>query len=118
MNPAERAAVTELSDRDMLKIERRANKATAGPWKCGGPIMRKSLLKVLTGSEHPNGITAHVYEVGHVDAKWPPAVCVVNIPDGGSKADMKANAEFIAAAREDVTALIAEVRRLRALVGQ
>lgn len=79
-------------------IEARANAATPGPWKCwnGWPFRPPMTAMARIG---PEGPTAGL----------------MGSPDGRS-ADLYANesdAEFVAWARTDVPALVADVRRLR-----
>lgn len=76
-------------------IEARANAATAGPWKCGRERDEVGLI-----------VHAHTYLSQTVIA--PP----------GSGYRPQEDSAFIAAARSDVPALIAEVRRLKARVSQ
>lgn len=79
---------------DLDAIEARAEAATAGPWH----------------GEHDEFGCVHVGDYGWV-ASGPQG----QSPDydGGTGDQGKADAEFIAHAREDVPALVAEVRRLR-----
>lgn len=87
-----------MMDEETLRdIEKRANAATPGLWE-------------VEGYEGEYGM---VYGVLHrpPDAKWP--VDVVPCGEGpGTYGAERDDAEFIAHAREDVPALIAEVRRL------
>ena len=73
-----------MTDAELAAIESRANAATAGPWELAGCCISK-----WTDAGDPE---MRIYDEG-----------------GHSQAD----AAFIAAAREDVPKLLAEVRRLR-----
>jgi hypothetical protein len=77
-----------LTEDDLKAIEKRANAASPGPWEA----KRFGPCNCGECPEHVN-----VFAGSH---QWPN----INPPE----------AEFIAAAREDVPALIAEIRRLRA----
>ena len=80
-----------LDDEQLAEIERRAATATAGPWRAGDAPYQCSIY-----SEHAN-------------------ICI--LMDGGTQGDeFWRNREFITHAREDVPALIAEVKRLRSIV--
>jgi hypothetical protein len=104
-----------MTDERLAEIEARAAAATPGPWDAGGPVKRESITKVLTGGGGPNGLSREVWEVGAAGDLVPPGIAVVNrYTNGGGSWEARANAEFIAHARQDVAELIAEVRRLRA----
>ncbi|MFC8447589.1 hypothetical protein [Kitasatospora sp. NPDC057223] len=77
---------------DLDAIQTREAAATAGPWMADGP-------EILVGT--PDDLTRHSLWIGET--------CNVALPNLGA-----ANAEFIAHARQDVPALLAEVTRLRA----
>lgn len=77
---------------DLEPIKARAETATPGPWKAEGAPWRVRAVYMQAGLRH---------------TAWP-ALC-----DCGAQPN-EANAEFIAHAREDIPALIAEVERLRA----
>lgn len=78
-----------MTDEELATIEGRANAATPGPWNCRGSYSRRSTIFITAGPSEPNG---------------------EEIPATADKMD---DADFIAHARQDVPALIAEVRRLR-----
>lgn len=82
---------------DLDGIERRVNAATKGPWIEGRPDMATL--------------------VDGFDSKWIYAgdqyCALASSRIDGSWEDVMSNARFIAAARTDVPALVAEVRRLR-----
>ncbi len=102
-----RIATGDLTDAELDEIEARANAATEGPWQIDrvsgdviGPGEQSSQLSYggVLVSTHPCVTIAVSYEL---DAAW-----------GAEPEDMV----FIANARTDVPRLVAEVRRLRALV--
>lgn len=78
-----------MTDEELNAIEERAKKATPGPW----------LLDDTIGADH------HVYTRGYTN-DWAFDVHGPNAFEDG---------EFIAGARKDVPALLAEVRRLKSL---
>lgn len=82
-----------MSDIDLDAIEARANAATDGPWWHYGDGFRE-----IHGPQNDE------------EDGWAPQVAVAG--DDGTLPD----AEFIAHARTDIPALVAEVRRLRAQV--
>jgi hypothetical protein len=55
----------------------------------GGPVTRTSLLKVLSFSKHPNGVTRQVYEIGEEGQVCPPGIAVVNQIDGRGEANAR-----------------------------
>ena len=77
-----------LTDAYLDAIEQRANAATKGPWEMYRP-------------HHASGFHSVIGGAGGTD----------NLADDVLEAD----AEFVAHARSDVPALVAEVRRLRAM---
>lgn len=83
-----------LTDQQLSGIEARANAATPGPWCTDS-------WEIYQGAE---------YEAG---AEWIGETC-----RAGEMDDSRADAEFVAAARTDVPALLAEVRRLTARVAE
>lgn len=88
------AALTPMSDQDLVEIETRATAATMGPWHTALRLgtYRKMELRAIFG---PNGTTL--------------------VPGTRPYATLQtADAEFVAHARTDVPRLLAEVRRLRA----
>lgn len=78
---------------DLAEVEQRVNAATPGPWWNDGH-------EIYVGED---GIPAA--------STWIGETCSVELPDYGD-----ANGTFIAHARQDVPALVAEVRRLKARV--
>jgi len=84
---------------DIESIEARANAATPGPWVRIGDSIGADVKKCTCGV--PRSVYGHESGCG-IDG---PLITGAAIPD----------AEFIAAAREDVPALVAEVERLRAI---
>lgn len=82
-----------MTDQELQAIEERANAATPGPWKAN-----ESHYDFAVFAPHPS-------ESGNT---------LIAQIDGGISTDSERDADFIAAAREDVPALIAEVRDLRA----
>lgn len=92
---------------DLAAIEARAAAATEGPWA------------VLLGNEIATGVENH----GPHEASFEHKVCRLDELDYDEdyaeprdSGSLEADAEFIAHAREDVPALVAVVRRLRALL--
>lgn len=77
---------------DLAAIQAREQAATDGPWMADGP-------EILVGT--PDDLTR--------GSTWIGETCNVALPGLGA-----ANAAFLAAARTDVPALLAEVTRLRA----
>ena len=88
-----------LTDERLAEIEARCNAATPGPW---------TLMPEMCG---PDG--QGVYEESGLGI-----ICEVGDPYPRGDNHPQENMEFIAAARADVPDLLAEVRRLRALVGE
>lgn len=90
-----------MTDEELAAIEARANAATPGPWRDEGPDERRPRYPhdAIVGPAEDCGIPAMIakargfYHSAEVET---------------------ANSQFIAHAREDVPALVAEVRRLRA----
>lgn len=85
-----------MTNAELAEIDARANAATAGPWIVRGPNGRSSVW-----------------------TETPCKIATVEAPDmipPFQRAAINSNCEFIAAARSDVPALVAENRRLRALV--
>lgn len=79
-----------MSDIDLTAIEERAEAATDGPWSWNGDDLRGTLA---SGS--------------------PTRPLILSTAARGGLDPLSADREFIAEARQDVEALIAEVRRLR-----
>jgi hypothetical protein len=94
-----------MTEQELQAIEQRANGATAGPWKA-------EMGQVLYWSPRPTkakpnaGYTHTLIRAEQTDYASGEFFAVVDDTD----------ATFIAHARTDVPALVAEVRRLRALV--
>jgi hypothetical protein len=84
-----------VTEQELAEIEARANAATAGPWVYDGGGGRHNQRVLATRA--PDGV------VMDNEPYYPQMVA-------------PADQEFCAAARTDVPALVAEVRRLRALV--
>jgi hypothetical protein len=84
-----------VTEQELNEIESRANAATPGPWHLNSA---DGGYTVCTGPE---------------DDTEGPHECIASIFDSADDSDFK-NAVFCAHAREDVPALIDEVRRLRA----
>jgi hypothetical protein len=85
-----------LSDPEIDEIEARANAATDGPWCTDS-------WEIYQGTEYVPGISMWIGETCR----------------GSSTPEQdRADAAFVAAARTDVPALLAEVRRLRAQVAE
>ena len=80
---------------DLDPIEARVNAATAGPWKA-----------LEARGEHWYAISANE------------AVAWISSNDGSNESQREPDAQFIAHAREDVPALLAEVKRLRSIVAE
>jgi hypothetical protein len=77
-----------MTEDELTAIEARANAAASGPWRV-------------------DGLRIYGPEVGHFNE---PAIAIYH-----EGTHTRNDAEFIASARTDVPALVAEVRRLRAL---
>jgi hypothetical protein len=84
-----------MTDDELAAIEARCAAATAGPWKAW-----------IEGRDHFAGDDVIITSAGT-------DIYVVPPPHRPPDADL----DFIAAARQDISRLIAEVRRLRQLVG-
>lgn len=82
-------ASDEVTDDDLLQIERLCNAATPGPWR-----------SFIEDRDHESG-SSFIQTAGE-DIEL----------SGASNADQ----DFIASARQDVPRLVAEVRRLRRLI--
>lgn len=82
--------MTPLTDQQLADIEARANAATPGPWCTDS-------WEIYQGAEYQPGLS-----------EWIGETCRADDSDGSRN-----DAEFIAHAREDVPALLAEVDRLR-----
>jgi hypothetical protein len=87
-----------LTDEDLDEIQERVDRATPGPWVVG---------------DHASEVEAPCRCCG------PIAKCILYGAESGDRefdAKYHYNSEFISHARQDVPALLAEVRRLRALL--
>jgi hypothetical protein len=84
-----------VTDEEIYKIEARCNAATAAPWQ-----------SFIEGRDCMSG--SSFIRTGGLDSSSPDIYLIDATP---------ADQDFIAGAREDVPSLIAEVRRLKALVG-
>lgn len=92
-----------MTEQQLAAIEARANAATAGPWRAD-----------VGFSTIPDGPPEGVA----VWCQTPGSEGDAVVADLGDYTDGPANGAFIANAREDVPALVAEVRRLRADVAE
>jgi hypothetical protein len=102
----ERETHTTTPALDLDAIEARANAATPGPWeKCGANDGRCACGMINTPLP-PNGVDPFMFAYRAIDG-------VATIP---MRDEDYRNIDFIAAARTDVPALVAEVRNLRAYV--
>lgn len=82
---------------DLDAIKARAKAATEGPWEVN--LLHNSYARVIVqGTAHKN--TVGIAGIGHTEIG----------------AEIGKDASFIACAREDIPALIAEVERLRGLL--
>jgi hypothetical protein len=114
-----------LTDEELDAIEARAAAATEGPWRsrrasldaaapdeppaCWGIAAGKETWHQNKGNFHPKDARypvdeVHVVEIGYDRDYYTPEAAI----------PIEADAEFIAHARTDVPALLAEVRQLRA----
>lgn len=92
--------MTEITDERLAEIEARAAAATRGPWEA--EHLHPFCSTVRTPQRHRVAMKIHSGDTVH------------NIPNYGTRAMMLADADFIAAARTDVPALIAALRSERA----
>ncbi|HSN19768.1 MAG TPA: hypothetical protein VLS49_03775 [Usitatibacter sp.] len=100
-HPASCAAPAPLN---LDAIEARANAATPGPWR----IERDELDESFSDEEQEQAFPRSIGPI----ATWDHVLLGVK---GEEVRQIEADAAFVAAAREDVPALVAEVRRLRIL---
>lgn len=84
-----------LDDKRLAEIAERAEKATAGPW------------------EFDLDNVGATYEIGFGITTARSGWTLIHIPCRAQDSDSAANGEFVAHARTDIPALVAEVRRLR-----
>jgi hypothetical protein len=99
-----------LSDERLAEIEQRCAAATPGPWAV-------DLDRPFTLGGDTVSVDAMTGDGLCVEREV--CSCVLDTdgwPDGPEWLEDAANARFLAHAREDVPALLAEVRRLRALL--
>ena len=95
---------SDLTDAELAIIERRAALATPAPWKA-----------FIEGRDHTSGAD-FIRTVGLDDAS-PDLYLTHDSPDrAGQVVAPRHDHDFIAHARQDVPRLVAEVRRLRALL--
>jgi|GEM_PF-1897921 len=112
--PEENPVTTPISDQQLDEIETRANAATKGPWgvyQYGGD----SLIEIAADLQDTGtGYTARrgICRLDEEPLDNDPAHREWEAEEDW--AQVQADAEFIAHAREDADALVAEVRRLRA----
>ena len=116
-----------LTEAELAAIAERADKATSGPWRLGSPFFQCLLNH---GDEyHGKGKCRYTFQgwnddnyyeiyrdIGYTeqteDKGTEPPICGTwNFEEGGVKREE--DARFIAAARQDIPALLAENRRLR-----
>lgn len=95
-----------MTDLDLDAIEARANAATDGPW-----VVKHEPAWEADNVQHPDVITVGA-QMWEADDE-PMTVCLVSTDHEDDPVDVLLDAEFIAHARTDVPALVAEVRRLR-----
>jgi len=97
-----------VSAPDLDAVQARADKATPGPWSCWNAYPVE-----LTTFDGPKRLT-RVERVGPVDdalAPWEPGI--TTSPDSGDMQGRAEDFEFVAHARTDVPALVAELRAAR-----
>ena len=105
-----------LSERELGYIEERASSATLGPWFVrllnDREFMTLVAVSTVPGSESDGS-------VNELESGKNVALTLVQDPQYAAVSDelWDENANFIAHAREDIPRLIAEVRRLRSLLG-
>ncbi len=91
-----------MTEQELAAIEARANEATAGPWVKNGSVPEQVIYAPTKRYPNRTSFMPIVY------------VTQTDYASGEYYADMlDGDAEFIAHARTDVPALVAEVRRLR-----
>lgn len=90
-----------MDDEELAAIEVRAERATAGPWRA-----------FVEGRDHMSGDT--FIQTGAPDDESSDMYVTFSFA-GGSRPAGTADLDFIAASRQDIPRLVAEIRRLRAL---
>jgi hypothetical protein len=99
-----------MTDEELKQIEERAANATRGPWRSE---FRHAREVVTEGEKNVWGNDQHVANLRPEHSLRTPGG--VSLHNGTyCEEQNENNAEFIAHAREDVPALVAEVKRLRA----
>ncbi len=88
-----------MTDEQLAAIEARANAATKGPWW------------VEREKDHQAGEKG--YRAWLIKYRWDDVPTW--LAESSCHADSEANFDFLSRAREDIPALVAEVRRLRAM---
>lgn len=102
-----------MTEQELQAIEARERKATRGPWLYAAHDIRAEVMIHGQSLKHAvidaDAKDREVWDrIGH-------AVCGLACTRGKSEPE-EANGRFIAAARQDVPALLAEVRRLQGLI--
>jgi len=104
-----------MNDEELQAIEARVNAATPGPWQTGsdlGGVWKKvALQRGLILQSHIAESKSRMFIEDYCGS-----LTMWDAWQDEAKGREDRNAEFIAHARDDVPALIAEVRRLRALL--
>ena len=88
-----------MTNEDLSTIEERARAATKGPWKEVGEIYVYAPIGMV--SDRPLD----------EDEEW--ITRARGVGRGATRDEQVKNLKFIAAARQDIPALVAEIRRLR-----
>lgn len=96
-----------MNEQDLVEIEERASRATPGEWEFGKYFGDWNF-------PHVNWVGKNMAEAKIKLRYGGKIVCMGNTPENRRLCEQSHNdAEFIAHARSDVPALVAEVRRLR-----
>jgi hypothetical protein len=93
-----------MTDQELLEIEQRANGATVGPWEEGVGAASGEIREIVLGGPTSNQFVVAIMPYGGFGH-----------PGQGDERT-RGDLTFIAHARTDVPALVAEVRRLRGLL--
>lgn len=103
-----------MTDEELKAIEERANAATPGPWKW---LPTRGALVVADSPGHGEHILwpDNVPGAGPDDEDFRPWASALGACGLKAEPDAEANAAFLASAREDVPALVAELRATRRL---